>query len=459
MARRTTRRLPLFFIAGLAALVFASAAQAASGFNGTAPFGCRASVARVTLGNTLLEPTVANPNTYPCKDGSEGVSSVSVPTNGGSGQVNAGPAGAFTYSAGSAGGTVSPGAAAVASVQGVTIPSSQGLIQIVGPVQADASYECVNNQVVGSASSTLDVVNIQGKNETLPTPGASATYQLGNGAYVAVNEKIQTGNSLEERVLDIHLSSTLNIVVGEAEVTSMGSKPCANTSTGVPPVLEICPPGSTLVPAAQFCEIILPGGGTIIVSRPFKGPSGGTVVPLTTARKKYKSPCLSGAGPKYALIATKRGGRVDGTPMSDRILARGAYERVAGFGGNDCIDGSGGNQRLFDGNGKDRLYASGGYNRVAVGNGNDYINGRNGRDDITAGNGNDTVHGGNGNSTIAVGLGRDHVYGGKGKNHIFAGGDHAFVSCGSGKHNTAFVRYKQAKYAKAHGCQKVHALR
>jgi Ca2+-binding RTX toxin-like protein len=444
-------------------LVLAPAALAAP--NGGAdpsagnPFGCRASGLRVDLGGaTPVEPEVANANTYPCHDVSQGVGSVSVPN--GSTNVTGGPVGAFTYVAGSANGAFSYGAAAVASVQGIVLPTSDGLVSIVGPVEAAAGYECVDGQVSGYGQSTLDVIYVNGKKTFLPAPGAEQKIPLGsNGAYIDVNEKLTTPNSITERVLDVHLSNGTDIVVGEALVTQTGAHPCAGVS-GTPPVLEICPPGSTLDVPIQECVIYLNGGKTIIyVSRPFQGPTGGTVMALSVARKRYHSPCLSGPGPKYALIATKRGGRVQGTPRSDRILALGAYERVAGLGGNDCIDGKGGHQKLFDGNGNDRVYASAGFNRIAVGNGNDYLNGRNGSDWITAGNGRDTIYGGRGNSRIDIGIGRDQVYGGPGRNRIWAAGDYARVRCGSGRHNTAFVRPKARAFAAAHGCQKVHLLR
>jgi hypothetical protein len=442
--------------AGARSIARTDVAIAHAAVNTTPPFGCRASALRLELGGAPIEPIVANNGLYPCEDASEGVGSVDVPS-GSSDDATAGPAGAFTYSTGSAGGSVSPGAAAVASVQAVAIPTSSGVISVAGPVQADASYECVNDKTVGSAQSSLDVVYVNGSPTQLPSPGASTTIQLGGGAYIAVNEKIETATSLTERVLDIHLANGTEIVLGEAEVTQNSASACSGTS-GTPPVLEICPPGSTLDVTAQECVIIENNGTVIYVSRPFKGPSGGTVYPVSVAKKKYKSPCLSGPGPKWVLIATKRGGRVQGTPYSDRILALGAYERIAGLGGNDCIDGTGGNQKLFDGNGKDRDYTSGGFNRIAVGNGNDLVNGRTGRDWITVGNGHDTVYGGKGNSRIDAGIGKDKVYGGPGKNRIWVGGDGAQVTCGTGKDNTAFVRKKAEKFAAAHGCKHIHLL-
>jgi Ca2+-binding RTX toxin-like protein len=421
-----------------------------------APFGCRASVARVALlGGTLLEPAVANAAGYPCQDASAAVSTLTIPPV--SPILTVGPAGSFTNESGSAGGATAPAAAAVTQVQAVTISAGATTISVVGPVEAQAAYQCVNDQVVGTGRSTLDVLTVNGHQIALPSPGAPLTIPLGGGSFIAVNLKLQSATAIEERILEVHLAGIADIVVGEAAVSVTGAGACAGTSP-TPSSIEICPPGSTLDAARQQCVIVI-GGVTIVVSRPFQGPTGGTVVALSVARRRYKSPCLSGRGPRYVLVATKRGGRVTGTPQSDRILGLGAGERIAGLGGNDCIDGKGGGQTVFDGNGNDRIYTSGGSNRIGVGNGNDSVTGRNGSDRITVGNGNSVVHGGRGNSRIDVGLGHDRVFGGPGRNRIFAGGAHAIVSCGSGRHNVAFLRRRPAAYARSHGCQTIHLLK
>ena len=63
----------------------------------------------------------------------------------------------------------------------------------------------------------------------------------------------------------------------------------------------------TLVAVRQLCEIVLRGGAqNIVVSKPFAGPTGGSVVPLAAARKKFKSPCLYGQGPKFVVMGTNR---------------------------------------------------------------------------------------------------------------------------------------------------------
>jgi Ca2+-binding RTX toxin-like protein len=457
MTSVSIRRAAVTIAVGISALL--TAGQAAAATNPTTPFGCRASTARVTLGSsTILEPLIANPKTAPCANDQHGLSDVNV-TQTNNSFLNAGPADVVTHSVYSPSDAVAPGAAAVSDVQGVTIPSSSGDITIVGPVESNASYACVNGALTSSAGSTLDVIYVNGQKTTLPSPGAPDTIQLGGGSYIALNEKITTSDSITERVLDVHLQGLASIVVGEAEVTLTRSDPCAGTNNNTPPPnTNACPQGSTLDAARNVCIITLPGGKIIVVGPPFTGPTGGKVEAVSVARKRYKSPCLNGPGPKYALIATKKHGRVTGTPRSDRILAIGAYERIAALGGNDCVDGRGSTQTIWDGNGKDRIFGGTGKTRIGVGNGNSRIEGRKGRDWITAGNGNDWIWGGSHASRIDAGLGRDHVYGGHDANRVFVAGGHSFVSCGSGKGNLAFLRRGTMKYASRHGCERIVML-
>jgi hypothetical protein len=455
MTSVSIRRAAVAIAVGISALL--TAGQAVAATNTTTPFGCRASAARVTLGSsTILEPLIANPKTAPCSSDEHGLSSVNV-TQTANSFLNAGPAAVVTDSVYSPGG--SAGAAAVANVQGVTIPTSSGTISVVGPVEADAAYECVKGALASMASSTLDVIYVNGVKQVLPSAGSPTTIQLGGGSYIAVNEKITTSTSVTERVLDVHLQGLASIVVGEAEVTLTRSDPCAGTNSNTPPPnLNACPQGSTLDAALMVCVIKLPGGKIIVVGPPFTGPSGGKVEAVSVARKKYNSLCLNGPGPKYALIATKAYARVTGTRRGDRIIALGAHERIAGLGGNDCIDGRGSTQTIWDGNGKDRILGGTGKTRIGVGNGNSMIKGRKGSDWITAGNGNDWIWGGSHASRIDAGLGRDHVYGGRDANRVFVAGSHSFVSCGSGKGNLAFLRRGTMKYASRHGCERIVML-
>jgi hypothetical protein len=476
----------------VAASVIASTASAAT------QFGCRASLARVDLGNGVLaEPVVANETNaggVPCVTDSKGEESIEVPSTAND-IVSVGPAGVFTYNSPTAG-TPSPfgplpvGVDAITSVNAINIPQAQ--ITVVGPIDDEAGYSCTTGVPVPFASSNLSVLKIGTQTITLSSVGVPQTLSLGALGYVAVNEQIATATSITERILDVHLTGIADVIVGEA-TASVSGNPCpaltgptgptgttsttgatgptrttgatgptsttgatGPTTTGLFPS-QLCPTGSLYAPNLNECVIVF-GGVTTVVCQPGKGcPKGGVVLPLAVARMKYHSPCLSGPGPNYVLVATKPFGRVEGTPHSDRILALGIGERVAGLGGDDCMDGAAGHgQKLFDGNGKDRLYGGPGKNRIAAGNGNDLIKGRSGKGDwITAGNGNDIVRGGTGNTRIDLGLGRDNIHGGPHQNRIWVIGANARVSCGTGGHNHAFVRQPAAPYAKRHGCERI----
>jgi Ca2+-binding RTX toxin-like protein len=490
----------------LAVLGFASPAAAT-----TTPFGCRASVSaiRPSLALATVEPYVANRAETPCATDSAGASSGTTGSTVGGSVVTAGPGAAYTYSSASADqtlGTVAPGATSLASVDGGTINNAADTVVLAGPAQAQASYDCVNGAVVPSASSNVSAATVNGQSTAPSSPGAEQTTQLGGGSYLTINQKVQTATSLTERLVFEHIAGVGDYVLGEAQVTLADADPCAGTtgsggSNGgsgggtTPATLNACPPGSTLIASTQLCEIVLPGGTDIVVSRPFEGPTGGTVVALAVARKKYRSPCLYGAGSQYAIIGTNHADRIEGTVHADRILGLGGNDRIAGQGGNDCIDGGAGNDRIYGGKGNERIYGGPGNDRISVQGGNSYVNGGPGNDRIVLGNGNDRVYGGPGNDRISVGRGNDHVWGGPGndtisagngndsiwgqggndsilvgtgKDHLFGGsGDNrlfgpglvVYANCGSGRRNVAYVNVFGMHYAHTHGCQTVRKIR
>jgi hypothetical protein len=489
------RRLRVFVAlvaVALCALTYTTSAHAA-----TSPFGCRASLARVGLGNaTILEPIVANNPGTPCATDSHGVQSASVPS------VStllalAGPAAVYTFSSASeptTTGPVAPGATALASVNGVTIPTPNGSIEIVGPVQASASYACSGGKLTSSGSTTLSVITINGTKITL-VPDQGVTLPLGGGSYVAVNESVKTATSVTERILDVHLQGLADVVVGEASVSQNSADPCAGTLGTPPPSLNPCPTGSTFDPAAQVCEIVLPGGTVIIVGPPFQEETGGQVLALSVARKLYHSSCLQGRGPNYAIVGTNRADRINGTRRAERILGLGGSDRLAGQNGSDCIDGGAGkdriwggsgatvrafggtgndrisirngrafarggsgNDRIFLGNGNDTAYGDSGNDRIAVGRGNDKIWGGTGNDILTAGNGDDMVDGGVGNDRVYLGNGRDHIFGDAGNDRLYGRGEVVFMSCGVGR-DAAWVNTFASGWAARHGCERIHMIK
>jgi Ca2+-binding RTX toxin-like protein len=497
------RRLAALVVVAIGAMYFAGSAVAA-----TTPFGCRASVSAIRNSPLpAVEPYVANKALTPCATDSAGASSGSVvgPNTTG-GTANAGPGGAFTFSSTSAdpsAGPVAPAATALAVLKGGSIANGTNSITMVGPAQAQTSYACQNGAVVSSASSTLSAVDVNGMTVTTPTPGAEETVPLPGGSSLTINEKLQSGNSLTERMVDLHPAGAGDVVLGEAEVTQTAANPCAGTAGLTPPSLNACPAGSTLNATATQCVIVTSGAGngsrgangisTIGVSRPFAGPVGGRVLALSVARKRFKSGCLSGRGPRFVVIGNNGSNRIEGTRNADRILALGGNDRVAGGGGNDCIDGGAGNDRVFGGNGNDRVFGGNGNDRISVqndsanvaggagrdgiflGNGNDRVQGGAGNDRISVGrgrdtvsgdagsdristgDGNDSVNGGAGNDRIQVGNGKDHLFGGAGNDRLFGSGNVIFMNGGAGK-DTAFVLGLGMHYAKAHGCERVRMI-
>jgi Ca2+-binding RTX toxin-like protein len=490
MGLTNVRRFAVLIAVAVTALAYAGSASAATG-----SLNCRASLARVTLGNsTLLEPLVANNPNAPCATETKGANTVNVPSA--SNQViNAGPAAVFTFSSSSeptTTGPVAPGAASLASVDGVTIPTSAGNIVLVGPAYAYASYACVNGNLTSASHTSLNAVEIGGNRLAL-SPDSGTTINLGAGAYVALNQTTRTSNSITADLVHVHIPGLLDVVVGEAAVSYSGD-PCAGTNGQTPPGTQVCPTGSTFDPVNDVCEIVLSNGQVIVIGPPFSGPFGGTVVALSEAQKLYNSGCLTGPGPDYAVVGTNSADNIIGTQRPERILGLGGNDRIAGQGGNDCIDGGSANDRIWGGNGNIRTLGGTGDDRIWDGNGTDRVNGNAGNDRIFIGNGSDMIHGGSGNDRIAVGRGNDHVWGdsgnntisaGNGNDWIFGGSGSAKIYVGNGKTHVvggkkggvifarsvhtavkcmsatthAFLTKFERGYASRHGCKRIHTIR
>jgi hypothetical protein len=497
----------------------AATPNATSGATASTIFGCRASVARVALaGQSVVEPGVANATTSasnsPCADDTAavqqtGLAGSSSPLNLGT----VGPAGASTFETGSLGGVTSPAATAVATVNAVSLSIGGYTISVAGQIQAQAAIECVGTALMQQATSNVDAVTIAGAG----IPGGSETLdvsQLTNqlpaalAALISIqaNETIPGTNSLTQRALDITLlSGAGQIVIGEATVNVLDASVCSGNvppnSTGttttvtsttgstttitgsngttttvttggtpggtttvlqptgtVPSYLQECPTGATLDPTSGDC-VIYYQGQTIYVSKPFKGPTGGTVVPLAAAQAKFKSSCLAGAGPNYVLLVTAVNAVAKGTPSSDRILGLNTGQHISGLAGDDCIDEQSANGKVVDGNGKDRIYVTSGSNRVVAGNGPNTIHGGNGKNWITDGTGDDYIYGGSLPNRIDAYGNEKHIYGGKSNDRIWTNSIRAFVSCGGGTANVLFGREKIIAYGKKHGCQKLGRLK
>lgn len=460
-------------LTGVAAALLMAAPASAAPSN---PFGCRASVQGLHIAPLpAAEPSVANPAENPCATDSAGASKSSTGSTA-AGSTSAGPSGAYTMSDIS-----TPGATALASVDGGTVAGTGNTVALTGPSNAQVSYVCVGGAVVASGASDVSAAVIDGQMIRPSSPGAETTTQLGGGSYATINQQVQDATSLTQRLVFMHIAGVGDYVLGEAQVTRPAGNSCpAGTGgsgtgsggsgsgsggsrlgggSGLDSRVAPCPTGSTLVASQQLCEIVQGGGqGNIVISAPFAGPTGGTVVSLAAARAKMKSPCLTGKGPKFVVMGTNKANRIRAAKTAERILAMGGNDIVIVNRGASCVDGGAGRDTISGGTGKVRLFGGVGSDKLTARNGASYVSGGNGADRITVGNGRDRVLGGAGKDTITVGRGKDHLFGGAGNDRLRAAGRIEYVSGGKGK-DVAYVTAKEMRYAHRHGCEKVHRIR
>jgi Ca2+-binding RTX toxin-like protein len=204
---------------------------------------------------------------------------------------------------------------------------------------------------------------------------------------------------------------------------------------GQTPQIKPCPTGSDFNLTTGNCVITASSGNpSIVVGKPFQGPSGGTVVPLGTARKRYKSPCLTGPGPQYVVVGTNKRDRITGTNKADRILGLGGNDALDGGRGNDCVEGGKGGDNISGALGSDRLYGL---------SGADHLNGGPGNDRLSAGSGNDTINAAYGRDLAIGGPGRDYI-------NVATAGPPATVRCGAGFDK---VRINQKERKRISGCE------
>jgi Ca2+-binding RTX toxin-like protein len=343
-----------------------------------------------------------------------------------------------------------------ARVENVTLQLPQGgTIQIgVNAASSHAEGGCTSGKDVPTFTGGSQVVGLTlGGTPIDLDPLVNALDQLLQPLNAIVdiipNEQIRTGDSLTVRALHLKVltasggTSLVDAVLAESKVGANGpvcDKDAQNGGSGDNPA--VCPTGATYDPARNVC--IIPAGtggsslGEIIVGKPFQGPSGGTVLPLDVARRRFgTSPCLGGSGaPKFAIVGTNRADRITGTNVADRIIGLGGADRLDGGRGNDCIEGRSGGDNMSGGLDNDKIYGS---------TGNDHLNGGPGSDFLSAGAGNDTIN---------AAFGRDRALGGSGRDfiNIATAGPAASVDCGSGS-DVARINRNEKKRNK--GCERV----
>jgi Ca2+-binding RTX toxin-like protein len=451
-AGRTPR---LVLLAGLCAtacglLSGAASAQAAN-------WQCRGSAgSSATAGNPGFEPAVANSAFSPCVSSATGPSDAGPP---------AGQPGALRTGTGSASTTIAPGGgpaaaqtiAAVGRIENAGIALGPGGALTLGVRQAIArvSGGCAGGAPALSGSGDVTGLSVNG----IEVPLAQAIAQLsaalaplGQVVDLRVNEEVRDATTLSHRALHLRVLTAAgtpveDVILGEARGGFAGAvcQDTGDSGTGVtPPGIEPCPNGSVLDAPSGFCVIRVAGNGVqgervIRVGRPFEGPSGGTVVPLDQARRRYKSPCLSGAGPQFAVVGTNRADRITGTNRADRILLLAGKDHGDGGRGADCIDGGTGRDVLSGAQDRDRVYGMAG---------NDSING---------GSETDRLSGGTGDDTLNAAFGADRVMGGPGRDaiNVATAGPRAHVSCGAGRDT---VRLNASERRAARGCERMLVL-
>lgn len=415
-------------LAGLLPVLAAPAAASAD-----ASLSCRASAARVTALTpssplATVEPVRANAGATPCTSQS---AETLKPTTIGPLSVDA--IGAYT-AAPSGGG---------AAFAGASQPSLDlgGLKIGVQAVQASATVTCTGGNPVLSGASRVVGLTVNGIPITIPSDDQPFRLNLGV-ADVSLNEQTVANGQLIQRAVRVTVPGVADAVLAEAIVGGSreactpppgGTTPPGGGTTPPGGGPRVCPQGSVFDPANGVCIIRLLGSDRVIViGPPYTGPSGGTVLPLPTARRRYQSPCLSGPGLPYAVVGTNRNDRITGTNGSDRILLLRGNDAGDGGRGNDCVDGGSGrdlvsgalgNDRLFGGSDRDRVQGGFGNDRIAGGTGNDVLRGDSGRDRIDGGSGNDLVLGGSDADHLAGGSGNDRVLGESGDDVSYGGGN------------------------------------
>ena len=460
-----SRKLQVVLSAVLGMLVIVPAADA---FTIEPVWQCRASpvYASINDGNRV-EPLAANGNINTAKGGNPDHKQCA-PSETGAGNLatqlgipqdflGARTASAITTLVPELGRAIDQKAGASAKVENLTLQLPQGGSVTIGVNAASSNVtgECVKGSTKPRLVGTSQVVGLTlGGNPIDLDPLVKALDDLLQPLNAVVdiipNEELRTETSLTRRALHIKVltasggTSLVDAVLSESKVAANGpvcDEKQQNDGSG-PAVPPVCPKGAQLDSDRNLC--IIPAGtggsnlGEIVVGKPFQGPSGGTVIPLDVARKRYgRSPCLSGSGaPKFAIVGTNRADRITGTNIADRIIGLGGNDKLDGGRGNDCIEGRTGSDNMSGGLGRDRIYGS---------SGKDHLNGGPDTDYLSAGQGNDTIN---------AAFGRDRTFGGGGRDfiNIATAGPPASADCGPGN-DVARINRNERK--RVRNCERV----
>ena len=466
---------------GLATTVVALAASAAPAQAVTAQWTCAGSAVRATVaGGEPVDPI--RTDRTPCAASATGLPKTTEAV-GLAPAIKAETAYAITTADPAGAKPKDTAIGATAGVEGLSLNSGQTVVIGVDAARSSATAACANGTPSFTGTSEVTGLTINGTKATLDGVLTGLLDPISNsplGAIVDVrlNEQVKDASGLVQRAAHIKVLSALgeaplaDIIIAESRVSS--SEACnpnadgntdpasggGGTTTGQD-LGKVCPTGSQLDVARSLC--IIPasasgGQGTTVVGPPFSGPSGGTVVALPVAKRRYKSPCLSGsAAPKFVVVGTSGKDRITGTNRKDRILGLGGNDSLDGGRSTDCVDGGTGNDRLSGGIGSDRLYGLAGRDIMNGGADNDRLFAGAGNDALNGSSGNDLLSGGVGNDSINAAYGRDRILAGSGNDaiNVSTQGPKATVDCGSGVDK---VRANKKERRGMKGCERVFAL-
>ncbi len=461
-----TRKLLVAVAATLGALFVVESAQA---FTNAPVWKCRASPLYTSVsGQNRVEPIVANgnintanggnPDHAQCANAETGAGNTATQLAIPQDLIGASTTQAKTEIVPELGKAINQKVTSTAKVENLQVQLPAGSPSLLGVKAATsaATATCTSGSLTPKFDGTSQVADLTVLGAPIGLDGllgalTQALQPLGALVDIKINEKvIGADGSLSVRALHLKVirgngTPLVDLVVAESKVGANGTV-CDPDNQGDNPggTLDgVCPKGSVLVPSTNLCVIKGDTSGSslgdVIVGPPFSGPSGGTVVPIDIARKKYgASPCLSGNGtPKFAIIGTNGRDRITGTNIADRIIGLGGNDHLDGGRGNDCIEGRAGGDNMSGALGNDKLYGS---------TGNDHLNGGPGTDYLSAGNGNDTINAAFGRDTALGGAGRDFI-------NVATAGPPATVNCGGGKGDVARINGNERKRVK--GCERV----
>jgi hypothetical protein len=455
--------------------------SSASAFTSNPVWNCRASSLYVSLaGNNRVEPLVANGNPSTannksadraqCASEEAGADNLATPLGIPDTVVAAQSASAKTTITPELGRAIDQTVTSTSRVEKLSLPLGGSTVVLgVGVANSTATGTCVGNAAKLSGSSSMADLTLGGVpislNELLEGL-QDALQPLGVVVDVKFNEQLTVNGALIVRAAHIKLLGSnaatplLDLVLAESKVTA-DALTC-NPDKQIPGFEgKICPDGSGYDAMTGFCVIpaVVGGSGIIVVGRPFQGPSGGTVIGLPEAIKKYgRHECLLGSGPKYAVVGTNKADRITGTNGRDRILGLGGNDSLDGGRGVDCLEGNNANDTVNGGIGSDRLLGGAGNDTMTGSLGNDWMDGGAGDDKVNGGSGKDMLVGGVGRDIINAGFNADTVRAGSGNDivNVAVQGPSATVDCGTGRDK---IRLNQRERKTIRGCEIQYVLK